>query len=109
MDNNFDTEFKQQAQQKVSTDRKKLGIKIILWSLAAIVALIAISSSMLTVNESEQAVVVQFGVVKEIIVAPDNTFMQDNPDLMNAQSAKLNNVAVTQGRGFSSASPSSPR
>ena len=100
MDNNFDTEFKQQAQQKVSTDRKKLGIKIILWSLAAIVALIAISSSMLTVNESEQAVVVQFGVVKEIIVAPDNTFMQDNPDLMNAQSAKLNNVAVTQGKGL---------
>lgn len=100
MDNQFDTEFKQKAKQTVSDTRKKLALKIVFWSILLILLIIAISSSIFTVNESEQAVIIQFGVVKEIIIGSGNDFIENNPDLMNAAGAKLNNITVTKGKGL---------
>lgn len=100
MDNQFDTDFKQQAKQTVSNARKKLAKNLVIWLILFVLLIIAISSSIITVNESEQAVIIQFGVVKEIIVGPNNDFNENNPDLMNTAGAKLNNITITKGKGL---------
>jgi len=100
MNDNFSYEFKQQAARTAAKARGELARKIALWAAAAVLAVIVLSSSMVVVGEDEQAVVIQFGAVKEIIVAPGNAYIKNNPDLMNAEGAKLRNVAVTEGKGL---------
>jgi membrane protease subunit HflC len=100
MDNFFNEDFKQQAQKTASKDRKKLATRIVLWSIIVIVLIILVTSSLFTVDESEQAVIVQFGAVKEIIVSPDNSFIDNATDLMNTNGAILNNVIITRGKGL---------
>ena len=63
-----------------------------------IVAGILFGTCTYTVGENEQAVVSQFGVIKEVVLTPTNTFVDENPDLMNADGAKLNNVKVVKDK-----------
>ena len=65
-----------------------------------IVAGILFGTCTYTVGENEQAVVSQFGVIKEVVLTPTNSFVDENPDLMNADGAKLNNVKVVKDKGL---------
>jgi membrane protease subunit HflC len=62
-----------------------------------IVALIVLGSAMYTVGETEQAVLSQFGAYKEIVVSPNNTFVDTNMDLMEG---KLGTVKITKAKGL---------
>lgn len=53
-----------------------------------------------TIGENEQAVVSQFGVIREVVLTPTNTFVDENPDLMNAPGAKLQDVRVVKDKGL---------
>lgn len=65
-----------------------------------IVAGILFGACTYTIGENEQAVISQFGVIKEVVLTPTNTFVEENPDLMNAQGAKLNDVNVVKDKGL---------
>ncbi len=65
-----------------------------------IVAGILLGACTYTIGENEQAVVSQMGVIKEVVLMPTNTFVEENPDLMNAEGAKLDNVKVIYDKGL---------
>lgn len=65
-----------------------------------IVAVILFNACTYTVGENEQAVISQFGVIREVVLTPNNDFVEQNPDLMNAPGAKLNNVKVVKDKGL---------
>lgn len=100
MNNNVDFEFKQSAKKVSRAEKSKFARKVVFWSALVIVFIILLTSSMITVNEDEQAVIIQFGQVKEIIVAPGNEFIANNKDIMNTDGAPLNGVSVTEGKGL---------
>ena len=74
------------------------GIAILL--IVVIVAGILFGACTYTVGENEQAVISQFGVIKEVVLTPTNTFVDENPDLMNADGAKLSGVKVVKDKGL---------
>lgn len=61
-------------------------------------ALILFTSATFTVGEGEQAVVSRFGIIRRIIVDPDNEFMEQNPNLI--EQSELDNVDVVKGKGL---------
>jgi modulator of FtsH protease HflC len=75
---------------------KRAGIIFII--LIGILFIFSISTY--TVGEAEQAVVSQFGVVKEIIISPENTYVNVNKDLMSDKSSELKNVIITKAKGL---------
>ena len=87
---------------------KRNDVKQLLKALKAVALLLVIcivagilfGTCTYTVGENEQAVVSQFGVIKEVVLTPTNTFVDENPDLMNADGAKLNNVKVVKDKGL---------
>jgi len=73
---------------------------IIIACIAVLLLIVLVSSSFYVVGQAEQAVVSQFGVIKEIVVSPDNRFIEDNPELMNAPGASIENVLVSYSKGL---------
>lgn len=73
---------------------------LIICAAAVLLVIIVVSSCTFTVGQAEQAVVSQLGVIKQIVLAEDNTFAVDNPDLMNSPGAKLQNISVIYGKGL---------
>jgi membrane protease subunit HflC len=67
---------------------------------ALIVAMILFNACTYTIGENEQAVISQFGVIKEVVLTPTNDFVEKNPDLMNAPGAKLDGVKVIKDKGL---------
>lgn len=55
---------------------------IIFFVVAVIALLIVFGLCTFTVGEAEQAVVMRFGVITRVIVAPDNSFLDNNADLL---------------------------
>lgn len=75
---------------------KKAGVAFII----VIGLLFLFSISTYTVGEAEQVVVSQFGVIKEIVISPENTYVNDNEDLMTGENSELKNVKITKGKGL---------
>lgn len=65
-----------------------------------IVAILLFDACTYTIGENEQAVISQFGVIKEVVLTPTNDFVEKNPDLMNAPGAKLDGVKVIKDKGL---------
>lgn len=75
---------------------KKAGIAFVI-----IIGLLFIFSvSTYTVGEAEQVVVSQFGVIKEIVISPENTYVNTNIDLMSGNETELRNVKITKAKGL---------
>ena len=81
-----------------NTMRAVRGVAIFL--AVVVVAGILFGACTYTIGENEQAVVSQFGVIREVVLTPTNTFVDENPDLMNAPGAKLNDVKVEKDKGL---------
>ena len=81
-----------------NTMRAVKGVAIFL--AVVVVAGILFGACTYTIGENEQAVVSQFGVIREVVLTPTNTFVDENPDLMNAPGAKLNDVKVVKDKGL---------
>lgn len=58
------------------------------------------NASTFSVGEAEQAVVSQFGVIKEIVISPENTYVAKNKDLMSGKDSELRNVVITKAKGL---------
>lgn len=65
-----------------------------------VVVLIMFSISIYSVGEAEQAVISRFGVIKEIVISPENTYVAANKDLMSGAGSELKNVVITKGKGL---------
>ena len=79
---------------------KKTVKSISILLIVLIVAGILLGACTYTVGENEQAVISQFGVIKEVVLTPTNTFVDENPDLMNAEGTKLTGVKVVKDKGL---------
>lgn len=84
-------------QRNVSSKAIRAWILVVVIAVAAIVLF---SSSTYIVGQAEQAVISQFGVIKEIVIAPENAFISDNPELMNAPGASMQDVKITYSKGL---------
>ncbi len=65
-----------------------------------VVILFLFNVSTYTVGEAEQVVVSQFGVIKEIVISPDNAYVNTNKDLMSGDDSELRNVKITKAKGL---------
>ncbi|NLG38086.1 MAG: protease modulator HflC [Clostridiales bacterium] len=86
------------AARNRSTGRTIRGI--VLAAAILVGAIVLFNIVTFTVGEGEQAVVSRFGVIRRIIIDPDNDFAERHPDLVTGEDSELNNVAVTKGKGL---------
>jgi len=75
---------------------KRAGIAFVI----LIGILFIFNTSTFTVGEAEQVVVSRFGVIKEIVISPDNTYVDKNKDLMSGEGSELINVKITKAKGL---------
>ena len=68
--------------------------------IVIIVAIIVTTSATFTVKENEQAVIKRLGAIQRIIINPDNTFIEEHPETLNVQGAKLNNAIIEADKGL---------
>jgi membrane protease subunit HflC len=79
--------------QKSMRVMKRLAV----WAAVLVLLYILFTACTYTVGETEQVVISQFGEYKEIVVGPNNTFIDENMDLM---AGKLAGVTITKGKGL---------
>ncbi len=72
----------------------------VLSTVGVLLALILLLSSTYVIGENEQAVLSRFGVIEEVVLTPSNDFMDMNPDLMNAEGTRLQNVKIVKDKGL---------
>ncbi len=80
-----------------ATKAVKIGA---LCAAAALVLLIVLLNSVYVVGENEQAVLSRFGVIQEVVLSPTNDFTDQNPELMNAEDTRLQNVTIVKDKGL---------
>jgi len=78
----------------------KLLKRVITIIVTLFILLVLLFASTYTVGEGEQVVLSQFGVIKEIVVSPDNKFVEKNTDLMTGPDSELKGVKITYGKGL---------
>jgi len=81
-----------EAMKAVKTIARVLGVFLVI--------IILLSQSIFIVNEHEQAVVKRLGTIKRIVIDSENTFIEDNPNTMNVEGAKITDVSVDVGKGL---------
>lgn len=87
--------------RKYDVEEMKKGTKYIFTILIILVIImVLVSASTFTVNEHEQAIVKRFGVIQRIIIDEDNTFIEDYPETLAVEGAKLTNAKVVEGKGL---------
>lgn len=74
--------------------------RIVVAALCVIAALILLTQSLYVVGEAEQAVVSRFGVIRDIVVAPDNDFHERYPDLYDDKRISLDSINVKHSTGL---------
>lgn len=72
---------------------------IITFVVVIIALLIAFGLCTFTVGEAEQAVVMRFGVITRVIIAPNNDFLDKNPDLVK-NIGKDTKVSIEKKKGL---------
>lgn len=83
-----------------SIRNKKLAKAWIIAAVCVVAALILVGNSIYVIGENEQAVLSQFGVIKEVVLTPSNDFTERNPELMNTEGAALQNISVVKDKGL---------
>ena len=74
--------------------------RIVVTALCVIAALILLTQSLYVVGEAEQAVVSRFGVIRDIVVAPDNDFHERYPNLYDDKRISLDSINVKHSTGL---------
>ena len=86
--------------QQNMNELKKASKFIVTFVVIVLIAVIIISASTFTVKQNEQAVVKRLGAIKRIIINQDNTFIEDHPETLEVQGAKLSNADIQADSGL---------
>ena len=94
------SDFEQGGAGQGAPHRPRHVARYVLIGVCALAVLFILSQSLYIVGEAEQAVVSRFGVIRDIVVAPDNDFHERYPNLYDDKRISLDSINVKHSTGL---------